>query len=70
MPQEKEEMWLLYLDYMRDHWTDISDIHSLESRFQQKYCLAFPYASAFSFTKLKRPSGAVIPATEKKVKHT
>lgn len=46
--EEKEEMWLLYLDFVRDQWSEIDTVRELEERYASKYYLSMPYKTSYS----------------------
>lgn len=65
---EKEEMWIGYMDFMRDQWPNIEDIQQVEQRYNAFNSLAPPYKSAFTdWLKIKK-TGAQDPGPYKKQK--
>mmetsp|Transcript_18115 Transcript_18115/g.18108 ORF Transcript_18115/g.18108 Transcript_18115/m.18108 type:complete len:450 (+) Transcript_18115:273-1622(+) len=46
--EEKEEMWILYLDFIRDQWMDIDTVRELEEKYAEKYYLSVPYKTSYS----------------------
>lgn len=55
---EKKEIWVKYLDFMRDSWPNTPEVYRLELEFMNKYPLEVPFVTLQSF-KAKRQAAEV-----------
>ena len=45
--EAKEELWIAYLDFMRNEWPSLGEINEVEIRFKKFNCLAPPNITAY-----------------------
>mmetsp|Transcript_15650 Transcript_15650/g.28481 ORF Transcript_15650/g.28481 Transcript_15650/m.28481 type:complete len:554 (+) Transcript_15650:344-2005(+) len=64
---EKKEMWVKYLDFMRDTWPDTSVVAKLELEFMSKYPLEVPFLTYHSFRAKRQAAEVQLPVKRPRI---
>lgn len=64
---EKKEIWVQYLDFMRDTWPNVGDVAQLELEFMRKFPLEVPFVTHHCLKAKRQASEVQLPVKRPRI---